>query len=303
MRNFWTEENKIMNYDSLICADLRNKLIKLDGQMVVGKDLADICYNYDYLIASKRKAVQFISDYADDFIDSLRKYKQTTGVLFPDIDNPLKIANLMALYKGRDILKTCEYIKNNWDKKFTMDAETIETLLKELEELELQENVVLEDKAFTTKETLSQVCLDLLYRELESCFNSEISKQETVEHLMNPKLSERTMKSMLINSYMDISEIVKTKDDIDLTDLHSFMQDVVSTKTEEIAEKGMDLNYENLELNENVITQLASLVQSYNKTEVEFDPMLEDDLSVARGEKTVYEIEERTHLKPNTLEK
>ena len=303
MRNFWTEENKIMNYDSLICADLRNKLIKLDGQMVVGKDLADICYNYDYLIASKRKAVQFISDYADDFIDSLKKYKQTTGVLFPDIDNPLKIANLMALYKGRDILKTCEYIKNNWDKKFTMDAETIETLLKELEELELQENVVLEDKVFTTKENLSQVCLDLLYRELESCFNSEISKQETVEHLMNPKLSERTMKSMLINSYMDISEIVKTKDDIDLTDLHSFMQDVVSTKTEEIAEKGMDLDYENLELNENIITQLASLVQSYNKTEVEFDPMLEDDLSVVRGEKTVYEIEERTHLKPNTLEK
>lgn len=303
MRNFWTEENKIMNYDSLICADLRNKLIKLDGQMVVGKDLADICYNYDYLIASKRKAVQFISDYADDFIDSLKKYKQTTGVLFPDIDNPLKIANLMALYKGRDILKACEYIKNNWDKKFTMDADTIETLLKELEELELQENVVLEDKVFTTKETLSQVCLDLLYRELESCFNSEISKQEAVEHLMNPKLSERTMKSMLINSYMDISEIVKTKDDINLTDPHSFMQDVVSTKTEEIAEKGMDLDYENLELNENIIAQLASLVQSYNKTEVEFDPMLEDDLSVVRGEKTVYEIDEKAHLKPNTLEK
>lgn len=303
MRNFWTEENKIMNYDSLIRADLRNKLIKLDGQIIKGKDLADICYNYDYLMTSKRKAVQFISDYADDFVDSLKSYKQTTGVLFPSIDNPLKVANLMALYKGRDVLKACEYIKNNWDKKFTMDAETIDTLLKEIEELELQENVVLEDKVFTTKETLSQVCLELLYREFESCFNSEISKQETVEHLMNPKLSERTMKSMLINSYMDLSEIAKAKEDIDLTDLHSFMQGIVSAKTEEVTKKGLGLDYENMELNGNIITQLASLVQSYNKTEVEFDPVLEADLSAVREERTVYEIDDKAHLKPQILEK
>ena len=80
--NFWTEENKIMTLNGLIRADMRNKLLAMGNQVMYGREVADNCYNYDFLINDEKKAVQFIADYADDFISRLQQYEKTTGKSF-----------------------------------------------------------------------------------------------------------------------------------------------------------------------------------------------------------------------------
>ena len=93
-KNFWTEENKIMNYDSLIRADMKRRLMKLENQIVYGRDIADLCYNYDFFISQRDKAIQFITDYAEHFVKCLDMYKKKSGRMFSGVQNPSMAANL-----------------------------------------------------------------------------------------------------------------------------------------------------------------------------------------------------------------
>lgn len=208
--NFWTEEDRIMKFNGLIRADMRNKLLAMENQIMCGQDVADNCYNYDFLINDEQKAIQFIADYADDFVRSLQQYQSAANKPFRDVKNPLKVVNLMALYEGRNIAKQCPTLQENWDKKIVLKSDTLSTIVHEIAGPVLPENERFNDKVDITKETLLRVGREGLYNYLQSLVGQNITLEKAGYQLHEPVIGEKIAKSILKNSYKDVMQTLET---------------------------------------------------------------------------------------------
>lgn len=259
-KNFWTEGNKIMSCDYLIKTDLKRKFKNTQNQIIVGSELADNFYNYDFMISNKDKAIQFVVDYADELMKCLEAYKKSTGKMF-DLSNPLKAVNLIALVKAREVLAECDYIKDHWDEEIVLDEDNVSVILHDLKQMTREE---LLEKVFITKETLNQVSADYLSDFIPSLSGDRKRLNNVIGNMEGPDLSERTVKSIMINSYDEVAKIASCTD-IDTSSIHSFVRDVVVAYSEETLTKQFDL--------ENRIVIVDDVVDKFHKEPTEYlDP-------------------------------
>jgi hypothetical protein len=258
-----------MDFDSLVRADMQRKIMKLDGQIVTCSDLVDHLYNYDYFIGDTKKAIQFITDYADEFIEALNKYYQRTGKQFVDMQNPLKVATLMTLYKGQEIAKECENLRAKWDEKIIINTNSLDILLQELEGQDLPLN----EKVFTTKETLDQACAAFLCVELEKMLGKCETLNQAVQNMGRPELTNETIKSILKNSYNAVTVYAKYIN-ADTGSLKAFIADVVQERTKDIAEKELGLDKKQIVLTDETFKLVQSMMQDKISHAVEFKPQL-----------------------------
>lgn len=270
-RNFWTEENKIMNFDCLIRADMKKKLMNMENQIVYGRDIADLCYNYDYLIGQREKAIQFIADYADDFVKSLYRYQRTLKRPFSDISNSLKAVNLMALYRAKDITRSCPMIRKNWDNKITLKLDVLNDLMQELSGPELPEERRLSEKVFITKEILQQVC----HEHICDCLQSLVGKNATIadleKSLKMPVVSEQTAKSVLKNSYAEVARLAASASP-NTRDIYLFIESVVLAKSKELANEGFFAQNRNIAITQEFVDALRENLNVGFRNEVYLKP-------------------------------
>ena len=251
MSNFWTEGNKTMDGNSLIAADMRRKLMKMSGQVVYGKDIADLCYNYDYFVVDEKKALQFISDYAEDFISSINRYEKSTGKVFADVISPTKTANLIALYKGRDIAEKCETIQKNWDNKMVLNSDSLTKIVHELYEM-FPTTDMLHDRTLLDKDSLRAVAVSYLCDELQKRLGNKVQIGTAFKERTEPVLSERTVKSLLRNSYAEIAKAI-INGSTNTKDFYLLVEGVVNSKAEEIFMKEFPANSRNLAVSKELI--------------------------------------------------
>lgn len=271
-KNFWTEDNKIMNYDDLFRIDMHNKLMKMENQIVCGKDIADLCYNYDYLISQKGKAAQFIADYAEHFVRSLDQYKKAVGKPFEAAQDPLKAVNLMALYKGKEIALECETVKSYWDRKMVLNLEMLNNIFQEMEASLSQNRERLAEKVLLTKETLSRTSAQHMCDHLQKMVNENISLAEALRSLDKPILSERTVRSIIKNDY---SDVVKTAlaCNASTNGVKPFVEDVVLAKSKELFEKEFAMANRQVPLSRDLFMVIQNTLLGRIPHEVELKPL------------------------------
>ena len=300
--NFWTEENKIMTLNGLIRADMRNKLLAMGNQVMYGREVADNCYNYDFLINDEKKAVQFIADYADDFISRIQQYEKTTGKSFRDIKNPLKVVNLMALYEGRDIIKQCPTLQANWDKKIALKSDTLSTIVREVMGPELPDKERFSDKVNLSKETLSRVGREGLQNYLSSLIGQNITLEKAGAQLKEPVIGEAVAKSILKNSYKDV---IRTLNRVGFEgkDFCELISRAVFAKMQENQQKICSTLDKNSVITEQVVEASKIAMNMNKRREVYLPPKTEkDDLAKqvkqAMKQKAAREKEALTRKEP-----
>ena len=290
-KNFWTEENKIMNFDSLIRVDMQKRLMNMENQIVYGRDIADICYNYDLFIGQRDKAIQFIADYADDFIRSINRYQKITRKPFADIGNPLKSANLMALYRGRDIIRTCKLIRDNWDQKIVLNLDNLNELIQQINGPELPEHKRIAEKIENTKETLLQVSEKHLFDCLQRMVGKNLTLADLRKELNMPILSEQTAKSVLRNDFSEVVAAVMSTG-ANARDVYSFVEHAVFAKTEELMASKLFIDNPRVHVTQDFINALKDGLSAGIKYEVDFKP------NVMTREPSVRELKKTAQVKP-----
>ena len=270
-RNFWTEENKIINYDKLMRVDIKNKLNQMTNQCIYGNDLADYCYNYNTVIHSPVKAARFIADYAEEFVKSLNRYKQANGVIFPQVKDPTVAVNLMMLYKAKDIFNESEYIKSKADKKITLNTDTLSILYTELKVAELGDDV-LQNKVFISREDLDQTSVDYLLANLDKI--KGLSLSQIAESLPQADVSERTAKSLLKNSYSRVANILLNHNDVSVSGLREMLSDVITLNAIDVLKENLGLQKVEDVLTDKKADKLKDLAEIYEtQVGVQFNPM------------------------------
>lgn len=287
-KNFWTEENRIMNYDNLFRADLQSKLLRMSNQIVTSKDIPDLCYNYDYFINQKDKAVQFISDYAEEFVNNLNRYHQTTGEHFVGMQNPLKMASLMALYAARDIIGSSEYMRERGENKFVLNNNNLDIILKDINGPDKQISPRLIDKVLTSKEDLTQACLEYVRDALMKAHEGkgDISLKEALSDMPRPELTEQLSKTLLKNSYEEIAAVVLSTPDIDTTDIKSLICDIVYKVSQEMVRDRFELDSKDFPLDKEFLVDFCKMVDDHQiHPKINFNPIPETEERAIVNEK------------------
>ena len=264
--NFWTEGNKIIDYKSLFRIDLQRKLLKMTNQIIKGQDIADSCYNYTYFIQDQNTAIQFITDYANEFANSLKKYNQSTGNVFVGVVNPLLVANLMALYAGQEASKENEYIAQHWDKKIALNFKTLDEIVKCFNERKIRQT----EKTFTTKESLEQFSAEFLNKELSKLYetNHEMTLSQMIDAISCPVVSERTAKSILKNSYDKVAEIIVNRP-VRLDNISTLIGSVVLENAKDVLREFVK---DEIPFDKEFLPKLEKAVMSHEISSVSFSP-------------------------------
>lgn len=282
-RNFWTEENKIINYDKLMRMDIQKRLQRMSNQCVYGRDLADACYNYDVAIHNYSKAISFISDYAEEFIKSLERYKRDNGFMFPHVKNPTMVVNLMMLYKAKDIFDESELVNDNIDDRIVLNTNILSMLYEQLRVAEIGDDALC-NKVFITKEDITQVCVDHVLNNIDAI--KGLSLSQIAEKLPVMDISERTAKSLLKNSYSVIADTLFNNNSISLSGLEKMLSDVIAFQTIEVLKEDFGVSDTNV-LADRQIEKLHIIADMYKmETGVEFAPvsMHEEELEEINGQ-------------------
>lgn len=262
-KNFWSEENRIMNYGNLFRADLQNKLVKMSNQIVTSEDIPDLCYNYDYFIGQPDKAIQFISDYAEEFVKSLDRYRNSVGKMFTNVQNPMRMASLMALYAAKDIIAASEYMKERGDNKFALNNHNLDKILKDINGPDKQQTPRLVEKTLITKEDLTQVCLEYALNALLNVYknNGDISLRKALTEMSRPVLTEQVVKSMIKNSYDEIAAVAANTPDVCTKDLLLFAEDIVYNVSQDMLKDEYGLDKEDKTLNREFLLKFHESVE------------------------------------------
>lgn len=245
--NFWTEDRQVIKFEDLIKLDLKNKIKAMENQVMTGSELANYCYNYDYFIFDKKKALQFITDYADEFVKALDKYKRQFGKEF-NISNPIRVVNLMALLKADELIKQCEFVRSN--EAIVFNNESKEAFINAFD----VGHDIMVDKVITTRANLREATNRYIEDNLRGLLerNASILLNDAIDYFENVRLPDRVAKSILMNNYNDIAKMK----DLDTSDFTSFMNSAVYKNAKEVLEKEFNLEYKRVPLREECLQQL-----------------------------------------------
>ena len=200
----------------------------------------------------------------------MNRYQRTIKKPFADIDNPVRVASLMALYAGRDITRRSPLIRENWDNKIVLNSEMISALVKDINKAISVRNK-LQDKVFTTDETLIQACDAHICNSLQSMIGKNDRLENLERNLQVPMVSEKTAKSLLKNDYYEIAKIIKESGDVP-KGLQQFVERAISAKSTELLKDNFFLNNKNVIVTEAFVSALKDNLQVQSRPEVYLEP-------------------------------
>lgn len=263
-RNIWTEENKIMDYENLFRADMQNKLIKMSNQVVTSESIPDLCYNYDYFINDRARAIQFISDYAERFVGALARYQKATGKVFVNVQNPMRMASLMALYAAKDIVAGGEQMKEYGPRKFALNNHNLDIVLKDINGADKQNTPRLVEKVLLTKEDFTQTCLEYTRDALLDVYKKKgsLPLSQAVKEMRMPTLTEQIVKSIIKNSYDEVTAAIANNDDINMRDIFLFTEDIVHRASLQMMKDEFELDKTDVKLDKDFLLEFQKIVET-----------------------------------------
>ena len=107
---------------------------------VYGCDLHNEVFNTDYFKIYNDDADEWLTENYGvfDAINRVSEYeKENFGEVNTDLTSPMHVLNMLVYIIGEEILQESETLREKWDERLT--GEDIKAIIKELEELRLEE--------------------------------------------------------------------------------------------------------------------------------------------------------------------